>query len=185
MDSYQERLQGSLTGPTNHHKAFRLVSTSLTHCLRNFPGCYPSQYCSLASMLNCGVLKSGLPKKKRCTFGDISSHFDPFKSHSGCYNITKGFKWHPESGLKRIEVTTHQRCTFLSGSPLLRTPQLSMLAREKSWDGWLLGKFLRWRVNENEARWKCLWWFVGSVSDSLSCSWWLSRLGRGPRLYRL
>jgi len=38
---------------------------------------------------------------------------------------------------QRIEVTTYiTKCaSFISGNPLLRTPQLSMLAVEQSYDG--------------------------------------------------
>jgi len=49
----------------------------------------------------------------------------------------------------------HQKCTFFfSGIPLVRTPQLSVLACEQSYDGWPPGKFLRQRVSEDKARQK-------------------------------
>jgi len=74
-------------------------------------------------------------RKERCTFVDMSSHFDPFKLH---FYIAK--------------------CApFFSGSLLLRTSQLSVLAGEKSWDGWPPGKFLKHCVSEDEARPKDLW----------------------------
>jgi len=76
-------LQGLSTGPTNCHKLFQCASSSLTRRLENFPG-YPSQDYSIVSTLNCEVLKRVFGKR-RSVFGDISSHFNPFKLHSGCY----------------------------------------------------------------------------------------------------
>jgi len=42
----------------------------------------------------------------------------------------------PRVWLNRIEVTTYitKVALFFSGSPLVRTPQLSVLAGEQSWD---------------------------------------------------
>jgi len=75
--------------------------------------------------------------------------------------------------LRRIEVTTFitKGAPFLSGSSLLRTPQLSVLAREQPWDWWPPGKFPRQHVSEDETCWKCLWWSVGPVDDSWSYYW--------------
>jgi len=79
----------------------------------------------------------------------------------------------PRVWLKRIEVTTYitKGASFFSGSPLLRTLQLSVLTGEQSWDGWSPGKFSGQHVSKDEARRKDLWWFVGPVDDPWSRYW--------------
>jgi len=64
-----------------------------------------------------------------------------------------------------IEVTTYitKDAHFFSGSSLLRTPQLSVLAGEQFSDGWPPGKFSRQHVSEDEACRKGLWWSMGTV----------------------
>jgi len=54
---------------------------------------------------------------------------------------------------------------IFSGSPLLKTPQLTLLTAEQSRDGWLPSKFPRQHVREDETYCKDIWWFVGSVDD--------------------
>jgi len=41
-DSYQERLQGLLTGPTNHHNPFRCDSSFFIRYPGSFPRCHSS-----------------------------------------------------------------------------------------------------------------------------------------------
>ena len=59
----------------------------------------------------------------------------------------------PRMWLKKIEVIAYitKSASFFSGSPLLRTKQLSALDEEQSWDGWPPGKFLRQCVTDDES----------------------------------
>jgi len=78
----------------------------------------------------------------------------------------------PECGLKRIEVTTYitKGTPLFSKIPLLKTPQLSVLAGEQSWGGWPPRRFPGRRVSKDKARWKDLWWFIGPIDDLWSHS---------------
>jgi len=61
--------------PTDHHKPFWHASLSLTCYLGYFAGGHPSQEFSTVNTVK--DIKSGL-SKKRCTIGDITSHFNTF-----------------------------------------------------------------------------------------------------------
>jgi len=74
--------------PVNQHNLFRHASFSLTRRLGNFLGGHLSQDYSTVTpqlvRLTMEYLRIGY-WKRRCTFGDISSHFNPFKPCSRCY----------------------------------------------------------------------------------------------------
>jgi len=88
--------RGPRTITRNHFKDRRLtpqITTSLSRVLR--PRSRSSWETSQEvtnlkiapqqARLTVEFLRVGFPKRKY-TFGDISSHFDPFKPHSACYN---------------------------------------------------------------------------------------------------
>ena len=103
-----------MTGPTNHHKSF--ASSSLTRCPGNFPGGHPSQDCSPTSMLNCGVLKNRLLKKKGALLWYKLS-VQSFKPHLRCYN-------HPHLKHTTSSLCLANRPTCESSGPATHTQYL-------------------------------------------------------------
>jgi len=71
----------------------------------------------LGSFISLGTYIKWTSRKQRCTFSDISSHFDHFKPHTGCYNYP------------RLKCTTSSLCltnrqTYESFWPAVHTQYL-------------------------------------------------------------